>query len=104
MNQRLQQLFQFLIQEPNDPFLLYAIATEYKAMNELHKALDTFLTLLQNQPDYLPTYYHLAKTYEQLGKDEEAIAIYQKGIALALQQKDHHTARELQEALQQLTF
>lgn len=104
MNQRLQQLLQFLQQEPNDPFLLYAIATEYKAMNDLQKALETYLTLLQSQPDYLPTYYHLAKTYEQLGQEEEAINIYQRGIALALQQKDHHTARELQEALQQLTF
>jgi tetratricopeptide (TPR) repeat protein len=101
---RLEQLLHFLEQEPNDPFLIYAIATEYKSMNELEKALMTFQSLMENHPEYVPTYYHLGKTLEALNRNEEAIEVYEKGIAVAMKMKDQHSARELREALQQLTF
>ncbi len=101
---RLEQLYEFLKQEPNDPFIKYAIATEYKSMNELEKALETFQSLLATDPNYVPTYYHLGKTLEALNRNEEAIEIYEKGIVVAMQMKDHHSARELREALQQLIF
>jgi len=101
---RLEQLLHFLEQEPNDPFLIYAIATEYKSMNELEKALTTFQSLMENHPEYVPTYYHLGKTLEALNRNEEAIEVYEKGIAVAMKMKDQHSARELREALQQLTF
>ncbi len=101
---RLEQLQDFLKEDPNDPFLKYAIATEYKSMNELEKALITFQSLMEAHPNYVPTYYHLGKTLEALNRNEEAIEIYEKGITIAMQMKDMHAARELREALQQLTF
>lgn len=101
---RLEQLQAFLSEEPNDPFLKYAIATEYKSMNDLEKALETFQSLIEAHPDYVPTYYHLGKVLEELNRNEEAVRVYEKGIQVAMQMKDHHAARELREALQQLTF
>lgn len=101
---RLEQLQAFLQEEPNDPFLKYAIATEYKSMNELEKALQSFQSLVEAHPDYVPTYYHLGKTLEELDRNEEAIQVYEKGIQMAIQMKDRHAERELREALQQLIF
>jgi tetratricopeptide (TPR) repeat protein len=101
---RLEQLQSFLEEDPNDPFLKYAIATEYKSMNKLEEALACFYSLLETNPDYVATYYHLGKTLETLNRNEEAIKIYEQGIQVAMKMKDHHSARELREALQQLTF
>lgn len=101
---RLEQLQAFLLEEPNDPFLKYAIATEYKSMNELEKALQSFQNLLEAHPNYVPTYYHLGKTLEELNRNEEAIQVYEHGIQMAIQMKDRHAERELREALQQLIF
>ena len=33
-NQRIQRLLEMLLEEPNDPFLLYALATEYLKLND----------------------------------------------------------------------
>ncbi len=101
---RLEQLQAFLSEEPNDPFLKYAIATEYKSMNDLEKAIETFQSLVEANPDYVPTYYHLGKSLEELNRTDEAIEVYEMGIQIAMKMKDHHAARELREALQQLTF
>jgi hypothetical protein len=54
--------------------------------------------------DYLPTYYQAANLKSQIGKTDEAISLYIKGIELAIHKKDTTTQRELQSALEELTF
>ncbi len=93
---RLQKLLDFLANEPNDPFLKYALATEYLNLNELDKALNYYEDLLNNHPDYVGTYYHLGKLYEKLDRKEEAISIYQKGMTAARNANDTHAFSELQ--------
>ncbi|AFM02942.1 hypothetical protein Fleli_0466 [Bernardetia litoralis DSM 6794] len=76
---RINQLLQFLEKEPNDTFLLYAIATEY-LKTDTQKGLEYFENLLQNHADYLPTYYHAAELYANLEEYEKANQTYLKGI------------------------
>ena len=58
MNQkRLEQLREMLAEEPNDPFLIYALATEYLNTDKA-KARLYFEILLSKYPDYAGTYYH----------------------------------------------
>ena len=45
---RLQKLLEFLENEPNDPFLKYALATEYLRLNETEKALTYYEGLIKN--------------------------------------------------------
>lgn len=99
---RLDQLKNFLEQEPNDAFLKYAIATEYLSLGFKDKTLELFEALLVEHPDYLGTYYHLGKLYEQFAKTSEAEKTYSKGIELAKTLKNKHAQNELQQALDDL--
>ena len=92
---RLERLQEFLDNEPNDPFLKYALATEYLRLNNPEKALWFFLDLVIKHSDYVGTYYHLGKLYEQMSQPKEALAIYEKGIAVAKKIKDQHALNEL---------
>ncbi|HEX8425565.1 tetratricopeptide repeat protein [Hymenobacter sp.] len=95
---RLQQLLAFYQDEPNDPFTIYALATEYKATEPL-RALEYFQKLLVEHPDYVGTYYHAGKLLEQIQKPEEAEKVYREGLRVSRQAGQMHAASELQQAL-----
>jgi tetratricopeptide (TPR) repeat protein len=98
---RLQQLLSFYADDPNDPFTIYAIATEYRAA-EPHRAMSYYQTLLDEHPDYVGTYYHAGKLLEQLQKPEEAEKVYRRGLQVSRQAGQLHAASELQQALNSL--
>ena len=100
---RLTLLMKYLEEEPNDPFNLYAIATEYLS-ESIEKAKEYFDLLLANHSDYLPTYFHAAQLYVDLELEDRAIEIYKQGIALAQLQNNTKTQRELESAYQNLLF
>ncbi len=93
---RLQKLLDFLKNEPEDPFLKYALATEYFNVKDHEKALFYFEDLISNHPDYVGTYYHLGKLYEIIDRKQEAIDIYRKGMEVARRKGDTHAFSELQ--------
>lgn len=92
---RLERLTEFLQAEPNDPFLKYALATEYLRLNNHELALKFYEDLVINHEDYVGTYYHLGKFYELLQRQEDALKTYEKGIEIAKKIKDQHTLSEL---------
>lgn len=98
---KLEQLFRFLDMAPNDPFSLYSIAFEYYKAGVGKEALKYFQRLRKEHPDYVGTYYHLGKLWEQLENYENAVETYETGISVAKEQKDFHSLGELQRALQQ---
>lgn len=93
---RLEKLLEFLKNEPNDPFLKYALATEYFNIQDYDKALIYYLDLISGHPDYVGTYYHLGKLYEILNRKLEAIEIYKTGMLIARKLGDNHAYSELQ--------
>lgn len=93
---RLQKLLEFYNNEPSDPFLKYAIATEYLAATDYNSALRYFEDLVTNHSDYVGTYYHLGKLYEKLDRKEDAITTYQQGMQVARAARDQHALSELQ--------
>lgn len=97
-NTRISKLLAFLDNEPNDSFVLYALATEYNAINDTKNAFYYYLKLINEHPTYVGTYYHLGKLYEKQGDKENAIATYQSGIAMARSKRDMHALSELQAA------
>ena len=99
MANRLEQLQQMLLQEPNDEFLKYAIAMEYFSVNDFEKALNGLKAILNANPDYLAAYYQMGKCYEELKQFENAKDIYKKGIEVAKKQNKNKTLNELNEAL-----
>ena len=93
---RLEKLLEFLKNEPNDPFLKYALATEYFNARDYDKALHYYEDLVSGHPDYVGTYYHLGKLYEVLDRKSEAIEIYKSGMLIARKAGDNHAYSELQ--------
>ena len=97
--ERLQQLITFYREDPTDPFNAYALAMEY--LNEdLIEAKKYLEELLENHPNYLPTYSHAAAVYIDLGNREKAEMTYEKGIELAKKQQNNKAIQELQRAYQ----
>ena len=103
LTDRIKQLQQFYEEDPNDPFNLYALALEY-LKSDAAKSEELFETLLMHHSEYLPTYYHAAKLFQESGKKEKAIAAFEDGIALAKKLNDKKAARELQSAYDEMMF
>jgi tetratricopeptide (TPR) repeat protein len=96
---RLNKLLEFLKSDPNDPFVLYALAMEYNSQNETELAFNYYLKLITEHPDYVGTYYHLGKLYEKNEQIDRAVEIYKQGMLASRKKGDNHAYSELQGAL-----
>ena len=101
---RIEKILEFLNQQPKDNFLRHALALEYIKIGEDLKARDLFIEILEETPDYIGSYYHLAKILEKLQEKDAAIEWYEKGMAAAKLAKDDHSYRELQAAYEDLVY
>ncbi|ACT92488.1 hypothetical protein [Dyadobacter fermentans] len=93
-NSLLANLIAFYQEDPADPFNAYALAIEY-VKSDAAEAERYFDLLLEKHKDYLPTYYHAGAFFAALGRIEKAEEIYQKGVQLAVIQKNAKAHREL---------
>jgi len=100
---RLDKLLEFIKNEPEDEFLKYALATEYLRLNQSEKALWYYEDLINNHPNYIGTYYHLGKLYEALGRKQDAVNIYEKGMQITKEKRDNHAFSELQTVYREAT-
>jgi tetratricopeptide (TPR) repeat protein len=100
-SERLRQLLAFASESPDDPFIQYALAMEYRS-EQPQEAKRIFGELLHHHPDYLPTYYQAAALCEQQGRTEDALKLYQAGIELAIKQNDRGALKELRAAYELL--
>ncbi len=96
---RLATLLDYLRDDPDDPFVRYALAQEYLKRGDTAEALRFFEELAADQPEYVGTYYHLGKLYETLGRTPDAVRTYRAGIDAATRASDLHARAELQSAL-----
>jgi Tfp pilus assembly protein PilF len=101
---RIDQIIEYLKKQPADNFLRHALALEYLKIGEDQKAKELFLAILNESPDYIGSYYHLAKLLEKLEEKEAAIEWYEKGMAAAKAAKDQHAYNELQAAYEDLVY
>lgn len=100
-NKRIEQLLSFYADEPGDPFNIYCLATEYKE-HDLAKAWEYYTELLEKHPGYLPTYYHAAEVLIERDEIDRAEEVIDKGIELAMEQKNQLALRELRNLLNNL--
>lgn len=95
---RIDQLLKFHEENPGDSFIRYALALEHIKTGDLDKALVYFEQLVAHDPDYVGTYYHLAKLYVKMGNRPAAANCYEQGIIIAKKVNDQHSLAELQNA------
>lgn len=98
-SERRQRLKGLIEKNPNDPFPRYALAMEYKNSGETELALKLFSELLEEHPDYLPTYYHYGTVLAVEGMDQKARKVLSAGIDLARKEGQIHARSELETAL-----
>ena len=103
-NSRIEQIKIFLKETPTDPFLNYALAIEFVAINEFKKAKEIFENLIKNNPDYSATYYHLGKLLIAENKKDDAIKVFETGINITRQNNEQHAASELISALNEILY
>jgi Tfp pilus assembly protein PilF len=99
---RMDQLKAFLQKEPENSFLMHALALEYLKIEKFDEARFLFEQILLRDPGYIGSYYHLAKLLERLGQVDLAIQWYEKGMTEANKAHDLHTYSELESALEDL--
>lgn len=101
---RIDRIKEFLANNTNDNFLLHALALEYIKIGNDADARLLFEQILTQSPNYIGSYYHLAKLLERIGATNEAISWYEKGLAAAKEAKDQHAYNELQAAYEDLVY
>jgi Tfp pilus assembly protein PilF len=101
---RIEKLKEFLLASPGDNFLQHALALEYIKLGQDAEARRLFEDILNRDPAYIGSYYHLAKLFERTGEQELAIAWYEKGMNAAKTAGDNHAYGELRSAYEELTF
>lgn len=101
---RIEKILEFLKTNPKDNFLRHALALEYIKLGDDLKARILFEEILTESPDYIGSYYHLAKLLEKLEQTDKAIEYYEKGMAAAKAANDNHAYSELQAAYEDLIY
>jgi len=101
---RIAQLKEFLQASPGDNFLKHALALEYIKIGDDSMAKSVFEEILTHDPNYIGSYYHLAKLLERTGDTNTAIEWYEKGMEAAKKAGDKHAYGELRSAYEELTF
>jgi Tfp pilus assembly protein PilF len=104
MVDRVEKLKEFLGQNPADSFVQHALALEYIKAGDDDAAQKLFEDILQREPTYVGSYYHLAKLFERNGNNEAAIKWYEKGMEAAKKAGENHAYNELRSAFEELTF
>jgi len=101
---RIAKIREFLKQQPDDSFLQHALALELIKLGEDAEAGTLFRAILDREPTYIGSYYHLGKLLERQSDTDGAIAVYEKGMEVAKKAGDSHALSELRGALEDLTF
>jgi len=99
---RISKLKEFLTATPQDAFLQHALALEYIKAGDENAARALFEDILNRDPGYVGSYYHLAKLLERTGNNELAAQWYEKGMQQARAAGDNHALNELRMAYDEL--
>ena len=100
---RIADLETLLDASPDDPFLMYALASEYQNHASTMKALLMFEYLVNNHPEYIATYYPYSKILFEAGNRVQALNLIQQGIEWGIKQNDMHAVGEMKALLARWT-
>ncbi len=92
---KLAELEKMLDSDPDDPFIIYALAREYEQKQATMQALLMYEHLVNDHPAYIGTYYHYAKLLLGAGNRNEAIRLLDKGIEWGMKENDLHAVSEM---------
>ena len=100
--ERIEKLKEFLLAEPDDPFLKHALAMEYLKLGEVSTARRLFEEVLTKHPGAVGSYYQLGKLLEGSGENELALEWYARGMEAAKAAGERRAYNELRSAYDEL--
>lgn len=83
-----EQIQKLLTLEPNDPFMLYAMAQDYTKTAEHDLAIDYYQKTIDADPDYAYAYFHMARSLEALNRIDDAKSTLDAGLEAAKRAND----------------
>ena len=101
---RREQLEELLEADPDDVFLLYALALEYVSAGDVSVGLQKLAELTDRRhPDYVAAYFRRGQILADQNEAAAAREIITRGIQVAQKTGDAHAEREMSEFLDTLT-
>ena len=94
-DERLAALRQLVVEEPDDPLTQFLYGSEAAALGFDEEARAAFAAAIRLDPRYAAAYRHLGSALERLGRGEEAIGIYRRGVAVAERTGDLQAGKEM---------
>ena len=88
--------------DPQDQFLRYGLAAEYRSEGRPEESLDPYRGLMADQDPHVPSFLMAAQLLLELDQVNEARAALRDGIEIARQQGEAHAAGEMGELLASL--
>ena len=98
-SKRLEVLLKLTAGPDAGSFGWYALAMEYRGLGRLDDALDTFRTLREKDPAYVPMYQMCGMMLIDAGRREEAEDWLRTGLEAARRVGNAKTAEEIEQAL-----
>ena len=99
---RIAKLRELLQVNPSDSFLQHALALECIKVGDYGAARNLFERLLNRDPSYVGSYYHIGKLCERSNDITGAIKWYEKGMEEASKAGENHAWGELKAAYDEL--
>jgi len=84
------------------PLPWYGLAMEYRSAGDVDKAIETFQKVHTLDATYVAAYFMCGQVLAEQGRNDEARAELQRGIAMARQVGDGHALGEMQGLLDTL--
>jgi len=100
--ERIDKLKEFLVADPHDAFVKHALALEYSKLGDEAVARRYWEEILERDPSYVGSYYHLARLLQRTGEPALALQWYEKGMDAAKAAGDRKAYNELQTAREDL--
>ena len=95
---RLGMLQKMVVAKPDEAFPRYGLAMELKKLGREAEAEAAFVELAARIPSYVPCYLMHGNLLEAMGRPEDAVGVYTRGIEVAEAASDDHAVSELQAA------
>jgi len=99
---RVEKLLEMLKESPADDFLTHALALEWIKQGDDEKARKLFEDILDRNPNYTGSYYHLGKLLERQGNNTGALKVYDTGMQLTKKLGEQRAYQELKSAQEEL--
>jgi Tfp pilus assembly protein PilF len=100
--ERIEKLKEFLLKEPEDPFIKHALALEYWKAGDTATARGLLEEVLAKDAAAVGSYYQLGKLLEGIGEPRLALEWYEKGMAAAKTAGEKRAYNELRAAYDDL--